>query len=139
MPLSPKSFCCDLCFGKNHQVIYPEGPDSCQLAICESCLVISAYPLLSPKALDEFYEDTFANDPGSHLRAGDGPPAREHLEKEKVKASKWGTSIISQYIDPTHKNILDLRCRTGVLSSLLEELGATVTCIEPKEKQIVDL
>ncbi len=131
MSQSSEPFSCDLCSGKTYRIIFPEGPDSCQLAICETCHVISAYPLLSPEALDAFYDDSFANDPGSHLRSGSGPPAKEHLEKERMKATKWGVSLISQYIDPTNKHILDLRCRTGVLSALLEEQGATVTCVEP--------
>ena len=124
-------FCCDLCFGHNYSIVQNESPDNCQLVICENCTLISAYPLLTPKALDAFYDDSFANDPGSHLRSGSGPPAKEHLEKERVKASKWGLSLISQYIDPTGKNVLDLRCRTGALSLLLKERGAIVTCVEP--------
>jgi len=124
-------FCCDLCFGHSYRIVQNESPDNCQLVICENCTLISAYPLLTPQALDAFYDDSFANDPGSHLRSGSGPPAEEHLEKERVKASKWGLSLISQYIDPTGKNVLDLRCRTGALSSLLKERGAIVTCVEP--------
>jgi len=128
---SEKPFCCDLCFGMTHQIIFKESPDSCQLAMCQTCGLIAAHPLLSPQALDTFYDDSFANDPGSHLRSGSGPPAREHQKKEEVKAVKWGVSLICQYVNPTGKNFLDIRCRTGVLSSLLEKQGATVVCVEP--------
>jgi SAM-dependent methyltransferase len=128
---SEKPFCCDLCFGKAHQIISKESPDSSQLAICQTCGLIAAHPLLSPQALDSFYDDSFANDPGSHLQSGAGPPDREHIKKEEVKALKWGVSLICQYVNPTSKKFLDIRCRTGVLSSLLQKQGATVICVEP--------
>ena len=131
MSHSEKPFCCDLCFGMTHQIIFKESPDSCQLAMCQTCGLIAAHPLLSPQALDTFYDDSFANDPGSHLRSGSGPPAREHQKKEEVKAVKWGVSLICQYVNPTGKNFLDIRCRTGVLSSMLEKQGATIVCVEP--------
>ena len=131
MSHSEKPFCCDLCFGKAHQIIFKESPDSSQLAICQTCGLIAAHPLLSPQALDSFYDDSFANDPGSHLQSGAGPPAREHQKKEEVKALKWGASLICQYVKPTGKKFLDIRCRTGVLSSLLQKQGATVICVEP--------
>jgi SAM-dependent methyltransferase len=128
---SEKPFCCDLCFGKTHQVIFKESPDNSQLALCQTCGLIAAHPILSPQALDSFYDDSFANDPGSHLRSGSGPPAKEHIKKEELKASKWGVSLICQYVKPTGKKFLDIRCRTGVLSSILEKQGATVVCVEP--------
>ena len=131
MSHSEKPFCCDLCFGKTHQVIFKESPDNSQLALCQTCGLIAAHPLLSAQALDAFYEDSFANDPGSHLRSGSGPTAKEHIKKEELKASKWGVSLICQYVKPTGKKILDIRCRTGVLSSMLEKQGATVVCVEP--------
>lgn len=131
MSNSEKPFCCDLCFGTTHQIIFKESPDSSQLALCQTCGLIAAYPLLSSQALDTFYEDSFANDPGSHLRSGSGPPAQEHIKKEEFKASKWGLSLICQYLNPTDKNFLDIRCRTGVLSSLLQKQGARVVCVEP--------
>ena len=99
--------------------------------MCQTCGLISAHPLLSPQALDTFYDDSFANDPGSHLQSGTGPPTREHQKKEEVKALKWGASLICQYVKPAGKKFLDIRCRTGVLSSILEKQGATVVCVEP--------
>ena len=131
MPHSEEPFCCDLCFGKTYQIIFKESPDSCQLGICQTCGLIAANPVFSPQTLDSFYEDSFANDPGSHLASGSGPPAREHIEKEELKAAKWGLSLICQYIKPTGKNFLDIRCRTGALSSLLQKEGARVVCVEP--------
>ena len=128
---SEKPFCCDLCLGKTHQILSKESPDSSQLAICQTCGLIAAHPLLSTQALDSFYDDSFANDPGSHLQSGTGPPTREHQKKEEVKALKWGASLICQYVKPTGKKFLDIRCRTGALSLILEKQGATVVCVEP--------
>lgn len=107
----------------------PEGNN--RILICENCLLMRASPPLSPEALDSFYDDTFANDPGCQLRAGSNFPPDKDRKKEEILAETWGIQIIKRFIEPRGKRILDLRCRTGALTSILEEEGAEVIGVEP--------
>jgi SAM-dependent methyltransferase len=90
-----------------------------------------ASPPLSPESLDSFYDDTFANDPGCQVRAGSNFPSDKDRKKEELLAETWGINIIKRFIEPRGKHILDLRCRTGALTSILQEEGAEVIGVEP--------
>jgi len=129
--LGATSTVCDLCHSTEFSVVMdaPEG-SSCIL-ICENCRLMHASPSLSPEALDSFYDDTFANDPGCQLRAGSNFPPDKDRKKEEILAETWGIKIIKRYIDPRGKHILDLRCRTGALTAILQGEGAEVLGVEP--------
>ncbi len=101
------------------------------ILICNNCRLMQVSPPLSAEALDSFYDDTFANDPGCQLRAGSNFPPDKDRKKEEVLAENWGIKIIKRYVNPRAKNILDLRCRTGSLTYLLQEEGAEVIGVEP--------
>ncbi len=107
----------------------PEGNSS--ILICENCGLMRASPPLSPEALDSFYDDTFVNDPGCQLRAGSNFPSDKDRKKEEILAETWGIQIIKRFVEPRGKHILDLRCRTGALTSILTEEGAEVIGVEP--------
>jgi len=81
--------------------------------------------------LDSFYEDTFANDPGSLQRAGSAFPPDEDRRKEEALAEHWSIKIIKRFIDPREKKILDLRARTGAMTAILKTAGAEVLGVEP--------
>ncbi len=105
--------------------------ESHPILICQNCRLMYAFPQLSPEELDSFYDDTFANDPGCQLRAGSDFPQDKDRTKEEVLAENWGLPIITRFINPRGKKILDLRCRTGALTSLLQKAGAEVIGVEP--------
>jgi SAM-dependent methyltransferase len=124
---------CDLCQSRD-ALILPDGfVERCTLVLCLQCRLIYAWPQLSATALDNFYEDTFANDPGSLQRAGTFFPPDEDRRKEEALAEHWSIKIIKRFIDPRGKKILDLRARTGAMTTILQTAGAEVLGIEPFE------
>jgi len=126
---SPAS--CDLCHATEFAVAWDSVAENCRILICENCRLMHRSPQLAPEDLDSFYEDTFANDPGCVKRAGvDFPPDKDR-KKEEILAETWGIPIIKRFIEPRGKNILDLRCRTGALTSMLQREGAHVIGVEP--------
>jgi 2-polyprenyl-3-methyl-5-hydroxy-6-metoxy-1,4-benzoquinol methylase len=113
-------------------VIAAEGSaESCPLVICIQCRLIYAWPPLSAPALDNFYEDTFANDPGSLQRAGNAFPPDDDRKKEEILAERWSLPLIKRHMALRGKNVLDLRARTGAMTSLLQAEGAVVLGVEP--------
>ena len=122
---------CDLCYATKFSVAWDDHERSRCILICENCRLMHASPPLSPEALDSFYDDTFANDPGCQLRAGSNYPPDKDRKKEEFLAENWGIKIIKRYMNPRGKSILDLRCRTGALSSILLQEGAEVLGVEP--------
>lgn len=122
---------CDLCNTDVFSVARDATEETGCILICENCRLMYASPQLSPEALDCFYDDTFANDPGCQLRAGTEFPTDKDREKEEILAETWGIKIIKRFIEPRGKNILDLRCRTGALTSILQQEGAKVIGVEP--------
>ena len=122
---------CDLCQSTQASVAWIHPEENSSILICEGCRLMRASPPLSSEALDSFYDDTFANDPGCQLRAGSNFPPDKDRKKEEVLAETWGIKIIKRFIDPRGKRILDLRCRTGALTSILKEEGAEVIGVEP--------
>ena len=111
---------CDLCHSSEFSVVLEAPEGSSRIVICENCQLIRASPPLSPEDLDSFYDDTFANDPGCQLRAGSNFPSDKDRKKEELLAETWGIQIIKRFIEPRGKHILDLRCRTGALTSILQ-------------------
>ncbi|GJL60494.1 MAG: hypothetical protein NPIRA03_33510 [Nitrospirales bacterium] len=83
--------------------------------------------------MDRFYESSFANDPGSRSRPGEGIEDEDDIQKQDAVA-EWGLNIINRFIQVKDKRILDLRCQTGALSARLRAGGAKVFCVEPFEK-----
>ncbi|WNM58238.1 class I SAM-dependent methyltransferase [Candidatus Nitrospira allomarina] len=83
--------------------------------------------------MDRFYESSFANDPGSRSRPGEGIEDEDDIQKQDAVA-EWGLNIINRFIQVKDKQILDLRCQTGALSAHLQGGGANVFCVEPFEK-----
>ncbi len=122
---------CDLCQSTHASVAWKHPEENICILICENCQLMRVSPPLSPEALDSFYDDTFANDPGCQLRAGSNFPPDKDREKEEILAETWGITIMKRFIDPRGKQILDLRCRTGALTSILKEAGADVIGVEP--------
>jgi SAM-dependent methyltransferase len=122
---------CDLCQARDAVVLAEGSSESCPLVICTQCRLIYAWPQLSATALDNFYEDTFANDPGSLQRAGSAFPPDEDRRKEETLAEHWSIKIIKRFIDPRGKKILELRARTGALTAILQAEGAEVLGVEP--------
>lgn len=122
---------CDLCQSRDAVVVAEGSSGSCPLVICTQCRLIYAWPPLSATALDNFYEDTFANDPGSLQRAGEAFPPDNDRRKEETLAEHWSIKIIKRFIDPRGQKILDLRARTGAMTAILQTAGAEVLGVEP--------
>lgn len=122
---------CDLCQSRDAVVVAEGSSVSCPLVICTQCRLIYAWPPLSATALDNFYEDTFDNDPGSLQRAGDAFPPDNDRRKEETLAEHWSIKIIKRFIDPRGKKFLELRARTGAMTSILRTVGAEVLGVEP--------
>ncbi len=81
-----------------------------------------AFPQIEQEALDRFYESSFANDPGSRSRPGEGIEDEDDIQKQDAFA-EWGLNIINRFIQVKDKRILDLRCQTGALSARLQSGG----------------
>jgi SAM-dependent methyltransferase len=122
---------CDLCFSKEAFVLPERSGETCSLVICPECRLIYVWPQLSATALDNFYEDAFVNDPGALQRSGAAFPPDEDRHKEENLAQNWCLKIITRFINPQGKKILDLRARTGAMTSLLQSAGAEVLGVEP--------
>lgn len=122
---------CDLCSSRDALLLAEGDVETCPLVLCLQCRLIYACPQLSATALDNFYEDTFANDPGSLQRAGSAFPPDEDRRKEEVLAEHWSIKIIKRFLDPHGKKILDLRARTGAMTAILQTAGAEVLGVEP--------
>ena len=129
--LGATSALCDLCQATEFSVVWETTEGNSCILICENCRLMHASPPLSQEALDSFYDDTFANDPGCQLRAGSDFPPDKDRKKEEILAENWGIKIIKRYMNPRGKSILDLRCRTGALTSILQGEGAEVIGVEP--------
>lgn len=126
---SPTS--CDLCHATTFTTTWDTPEEDCRILICEHCRLMCRSPQLTQETLDNFYTDTFANDPGCLIRAGADFPSDKDRKKEEILAEAWGIHIIKRFIEPRGKRILDLRCRTGALTSILEAEGAEVIGVEP--------
>ncbi len=122
---------CDLCHSGDALVLVEGSAETCPLVICTQCQLIYAWPQLSATALDNFYEDTFVNDPGSLQRAGSAFPPDEDRRKEEILAEHWSIKIIKRFIAPRRKKFLELRVRTGALTAILQAEGAEVLGVEP--------
>jgi len=122
---------CDLCHATEFTVARDAIEGNCRILICGNCRLMYGSPQLTTEALDSFYDDTFANDPGCLTRAGADFPPDKDRKKEEILAETWGIKIIKRFIEPRGKNILDLRCRTGALTSILQKEGAKVLGVEP--------
>ncbi len=122
---------CDLCHSRDALILVDGSVERCPLVLCLQCRLIYAWPQLSATALDNFYEDTFANDPGSLQKAGSAFPPDEDRRKEEALAEHWSIKIIKRFIDPRGKKILDLRARTGAMTAILQTAGAEVVGVEP--------
>ncbi len=122
---------CDLCQSRDAVVVAEGSSAASPLVICTQCRLIYSWPLLSAPALDNFYEDSFANDPGSLQRAGDAFPPDDDRRKEETIAEQWSIKIIKRFISPRGKKVLELRARTGALTTILQAEGAEVLGVEP--------
>ena len=122
---------CDLCHATEFAVARDATKGNCRILICENCRLMYQSPQLTKNALDSFYDDTFANDPGCLKRAGADFPPDKDRKKEEILAETWGIKIINRFIEPHGKRILDLRCRTGALTAILIREGAEVLGTEP--------
>ena len=127
---------CDLCQSRDAVIAAESSAESCPLVICTQCGLIYAWPPLSATTLDNFYEDTFANDPGSLQRAGNTFPPDDDRRKEEIIAERWSLQVIKRYMALRGKNILDLRARTGAMTSLLQAEGAVVLGVEPFQANV---
>lgn len=122
---------CDLCLSTESIVVRNDPNDYGRIVLCKNCHLMYRDPRMDPEALDSFYEDTFENDPGCRMRAGENFATEKDRKKEETLAENWGIKIIKRHLDPRGKKILDLRCRTGALTALLIKEGAEVIGTEP--------
>ncbi|MDT3777904.1 class I SAM-dependent methyltransferase [Nitrospira sp. MA-1] len=124
---------CDLCRSTEAFVVAEPSKLNCRIVICIHCQLMYAFPQIEQEDLDKFYESSFANDPGSRSRPGEGIEDEDDIQKQDAVA-EWGLNIINRFIQVKDKRILDLRCQTGALSAQLQAGGAKVFCVEPFEK-----
>lgn len=124
---------CDLCGSKEACVVAEPSELNCRIVICIHCQLMYAFPQIEQEDLDRFYESSFANDPGSRSRPGEGIEDEDDIQKQDAVA-EWGLNIINRFIQVKDKRILDLRCQTGALSAHLQAGGAKIFCVEPFEK-----
>lgn len=124
---------CDLCRSTEAFVVAEPSELNCRIVICIHCQLMYAFPQIEQEALDRFYESSFANDPGSRSRPGEGIEDEDDIQKQDAFA-EWGLNIINRFIQVKDKRILDLRCQTGALSARLQSGGAKIFCVEPFEK-----
>jgi len=99
---------CDLCHATEFAVARDAIEGNCRILICENCRLMYRSPQLTTEALDSFYDDTFANDPGCLTRAGADFPPEKDRKKEEILAETWGIKIIKRFIEPRGKKILAL-------------------------------
>ena len=126
---------CDLCHSTEAFIVAePSTLNGC-IVICGHCHLMYAWPQISPDCLDSFYDDDFANDPGSRIRPGEGIEDQDDIRKQDDTA-EWGLNIIKRFTDVKDKKILNLRCQSGALSARLKSEGAAVYSVEPFEKNI---
>ncbi|WP_447964668.1 class I SAM-dependent methyltransferase [Nitrospira sp. Ecomares 2.1] len=124
---------CDLCRSTEAFVVAEPSKLNCRIVICIHCQLMYAFPQIEQEDLDKFYESSFANDPGSRSRPGEGIEDEDDIQKQDAFA-EWGLNIINRFIQVKDKRILDLRCQTGAFSARLRSAGAEVFCVEPFEK-----
>lgn len=124
---------CDLCRSTEACVVAEPSELNCRIVICIHCQLLYAFPQIEQEDLDRFYESSFANDPGSRSRPGEGIEDEDDIQKQDAFA-EWGLNIINRYIQVKDKQILDLRCQTGAFSARLRSAGANIFCVEPFEK-----
>ncbi|MDH5576131.1 MAG: class I SAM-dependent methyltransferase [Nitrospirota bacterium] len=124
---------CDLCRSTEAFLVAEPSELNCRIVICVHCQLMYAFPQIEQEALDRFYESSFANDPGSRVRPGEGIEDEDDIQKQDAFA-EWGLNIINRFIQVKDKRILDLRCQTGALSARLQSAGAEIFCVEPFEK-----
>ena len=125
----PQSDLCDLCGSSDSYRAAEASPDWNRTVICKSCGLIYTSPPLSVTGLEQIYTSFEV------IREGLGGPSgdvRDRLLREEERLARdWAMPILSQATDLRHKAVLDLRCRTGALSALLEQEGAEVHGVEP--------
>lgn len=126
---------CDLCHSTEAFLLAESSPLNSQIVLCGHCHLMYAYPQLSPDSLDSFYDDDFANDPGSRIRPGEGLEDQDDIRKQDASA-EWGLNIIKRFTDVKDKKILNIRCQSGALSARLKSEGAAVYSVEPFERNI---
>ena len=124
---------CNLCRSTEAYLLVDPSELNCRIVICVHCQLMYAYPQIEQETLDQFYENSFSNDPGSRARPGEGIEDEDDIQKQDALA-EWGWEIINRFIQVKDKRILDLRCQTGALSTQLRSGGAEVFCVEPFEK-----
>ncbi|MGV7227622.1 MAG: class I SAM-dependent methyltransferase [Nitrospirales bacterium] len=126
---------CDLCHSTKAFIVAEPSPLNSRIVICGHCYLMYAWPQISPESLDNFYDDDFANDPGSPIRPGEGIEDQDDIRKQDATA-EWGLNIIKRFTDIKDKKILNLRCQSGALSAKLKSEGAAIYNVEPFEKNI---
>ena len=124
---------CDLCRSTEACVVAEPSELNCRIVICIHCQLMYAFPQIEQADLGRFYESSFANDPGSRSRPGEGIEDEDDIQKQDAFA-EWGLNIIDRFMQVKDKQILDLRCQTGAFSARLRSAGAEVFCVEPFEK-----
>lgn len=128
---------CDLCGSPLSSFVVAEASaENCRIVMCGQCRLMYASPRFGESALDTFYQEGFANDPGSRAKVGSSFPRDKELRKEENLAASWGMKIIQRFIEVQGKRILDLRCRSGALSAALTTQGAEVFSVDPFEANI---
>ena len=102
--------------------------------MCENCGLLFASPAFAVSALEGFYDDGFAGDPGTNRRVADGGIDPRKIREEERIAWSYSLPVIRRHLDVMGKAILDIRCRSGALADMLARDGADVTAIDPMEQ-----
>ena len=126
---------CDLCHSTEAFIVAEPSTLNSRIVICGQCHLMYAWPQISPDSLDSFYDDDFANDPGSRIRPGEGLEDQDDIRKQDASA-EWGLNIIKRFTAVKDKKILNIRCQSGALSARLKSEGAEVYSVEPFERNI---
>ena len=127
---------CDLCGHSEQRILADASPARCQIVMCNHCGLFYASPSLSPDLLDKFYDEEFEGDAGTNRRLRDGDIEPRKVAIEDRIARSWAMPLIGSHVDVAGKAVLDVRCRSGSLATMLTEAGANVTAIDPLEPNV---
>jgi SAM-dependent methyltransferase len=126
---------CDLCGGAAWYRAARATPEHHAAVVCKGCGMICADPMVSQTELDKIYESFEVSREGIG-GAADAATRAILLNDEAKIAQEWALPHIKRVVEIQGKRVLDLRCRTGAMSKLMEEAGAEVYGVEPFQANV---
>jgi 2-polyprenyl-3-methyl-5-hydroxy-6-metoxy-1,4-benzoquinol methylase len=128
---------CDLCGSTALREVATASPARCRTVLCTGCGLMFASPRLSRSRLDQHYDDEFLGDAGSNSRLKRDAPDQSRLAKKRVRfLEDWALPLVKRHVTLEGARVLDVRCRTGALSSLLAAEGAKVLAMDSFEANL---